>query len=552
MIDQHAFDLRVGDLNYIPTEEFEKNDALKTWAKEAISALESDRLLDVLINNKSEIRCILVKTNDGGIKGIITPNILIKNFAYFYEKLLVFFDAVLKTIDEAVTAVDADKKVVIWNQSAADMYKLSDEEILGSNIESHFTNLMLSKAMGENLDIHSHYHQPRNGTHVLINAAPIYIGNQLIGGVSCERDITDIVRLNNELSKASSEVDLLKSEIRKISGSSSAFDKMVGRSQQIQEVRKIGKKVAATDANVLLQGESGTGKEFFARALHLDSLRRSGPFITVNCGAIPTSLFESELFGYAPGAFAGAEVKGKPGMFELANGGTVFLDEVGELPPDIQVKLIRVLQDKVFYRVGSSEPIPADVRVIAATHRNLESMIANNQFREDLYYILNVVSVQMPPLRERKEDIPELMYFFLREFSQTYGKVIAKIEPEVTNAMLDYNWPGNLRELKNVVERMVVLAEGKVITKECLPENLNRHTYISLVSTPNQENLINVALEAERQVILKTLEQCDGNRSEAARILGIPRSTLYYKLRQLGIRHRSAYHSNTGGEKNKS
>lgn len=548
MAVQHAFNLRVGDLNYIPVEEFEKNDALKTCAEEAVSALENDSLLDVLINNKSEIRGILVKTKDGDIKGIITPNILLKSFAYCYKKLLAFFDAVLKTMDEAVTAVDAEKKVVVWNQSAAGMYKVSDDEILGSSIESHFTNVMLSKAMGDGEDIYSHYHQPRDGTHVLINTAPIYIDSQLIGGVSCERNITDIVRLNNELSKASSEVNLLKNEIRKISDSSSAFDKLIGRSQQIKELRKIGKKVAGTNASVLVQGESGTGKELFARALHLESLRRSGPFITVNCGAIPASLFESELFGYAPGAFAGAEAKGKPGMFELANGGTVFLDEVGELPPDIQVKLIRVLQDKVFCRVGSSEPVKADVRVIAATHRNLESMMANNQFREDLYYSLNVVSVKMPPLRERKEDIPELMHFFLQEFSQTYGKVIAKVEPEVTNIMLDYNWPGNLRELKNVVERMVVLLEGEVITKECLPENLNRHTYISLVSAPNQEKLINVAVEAERQVILKTLEQCGGNRSEAARLLGIPRSTLYYKLRQLGIRHR-AYHSNTGGEK---
>lgn len=549
MVAQHSFNLRVSDVTYIPIEEVKNNSELSAHLKNAVSVTESDPLLEILSNSKNSGKCLLVKDKHNMEKGLITSEQLVNFLSAAYKKLLSYFDAVLRTVNEAVTAVDSNNKVLIWNQNAEDFYRLSAEKILGADIEDYFANSIVTQAIHENTAVNSHYHQPCPGVHVLVNAVPVRQGQQLIGGVSCGRNITDVVRLNNELSKASSQVNLLKHEISKISGRDSAFNKLVGRSRKIQEIREIGRKVAGTAATILIKGESGTGKELFARAVHLDSPRRNGPFITVNCGAIPNNLFESELFGYAPGALIGGEPKGKPGMLELAHGGTIFLDEVGELPLDIQAKLFKALQNKYFNRIGSSEPIKVDVHIIAATHRDLESMVAKNQFREDLYYYFSVVTVNMPSLRERKEDIPELMHLFIQEFSQTYGKVINKVDPEVTNIMMDYSWPGNVRELKNVVERLVVLVEDDVITKEYLPENLRRHTYISLPSSPNKEKLTKVAVEAERQVILKALERCNGNKSAAARFLGIPRSTLYYKLRHMDISEGSGKHSGNRDEK---
>lgn len=451
-------------------------------------------------------------------------------------KVRSFFEAVLCQVNESVCGIDKLHRVVVWNPKAEELYEIKSEQILAARIEDFFSNLRVSNCMHEKKELKGHYHQPCDGTHVLINSAPVMAEDKVIGGLSVEKDITELVQLNQELTKASSQVKLLEQEIRKISGLDCAFRKLIGRSQAMQSLIAFGKKISTTDATVLLRGESGTGKELLARAIHQNSPRHMNPFIVVNCGAIPNNLFESELFGYEGGAFTGADRKGKPGMFELANGGTLFLDEVGEMPVEMQAKLLRVLQEGVFYRVGGSEPVQVNVRVLAATHRDLETMISRRQFREDLYYRLNVVSLEIPPLRERREDIPELVHLFLQEFCQKYDKSIKKVEPAVMTSFLDYIWPGNVRELKNAVERLAVLTDGDIIDEQSLPENLRRNTYISLVTSPvSQGKLMNVAVEAEKQLILKTLQQVRGNRSEAARVLGIPRSTLYYKLRQLGI-----------------
>lgn len=467
--------------------------------------------------------------------GVLDPLTSASILCEEFTRIRAYLDSVLTQVNECICGIDERHRVVIWNSKAEELYGVKSEEILSRRIEDFFSNIRITNCMHENKELKGHYHQPCEGTHVLINAAPVANGSSVIGGVTVEKDITEVVQLNQELTRASSQVKLLEQEIKKMSGQDCSFRHLTGRSVAMQNLISFGKKVSATDATVLLRGESGTGKELFARAIHQNSNRHMRPFIVVNCGAIPNNLFESELFGYESGAFTGADRKGKPGMFELANGGTLFLDEVGEMPVEMQVKLLRVLQESSYYRVGGSEPVQVNVRVLAATHRDLESMISRRQFREDLYYRLNVVSLEIPPLRERREDVPELVHLFLQEFAQKYEKAITKIEPAVMTAFLDYSWPGNVRELKNAVERLVVLTEGEVITERSLPENLRRNTYISLVTPTAQGNLMNVAVEAEKQLILKTLQQVRGNRSEAARVLGIPRSTLYYKLRQLGI-----------------
>lgn len=440
---------------------------------------------------------------------------------------------ILDTAHEAIAVIDAEDQVIGWNRAAEEMYQIPALEIINKKIDQYFTSLVVTDVVNK-VEVRDAYHQPCAGTHVLINASPIKLNDKIIGSVSAERDITETVYLHSELSKASSQVRLLEQEISKINSKKEAFTKIYGHSRKLTEVINLAKKVANTDAAVLIRGESGTGKELFAEAIHQESRRHDKPFIVINCGAIPPSLFESELFGYQPGAFTGADAKGRLGKFELAHEGTIFLDEIGELSPEHQVKLLRVLQNKKFYRVGGGDPVDVDVRVIAATHRDLEQMIGTGAFREDLYYRINVVSLLVPPLRERRDDIPELLYLFIREFCHQHNRDLVQLDEEIMDVLINYAWPGNIRELRNVVERMVVLADEEVIGVSLLPEAIRQSQH----RTGNREtsSLAAMTEEKERQIILTALQEAKGNRSQAARQLGIPRSTLYYKMKTLNIR----------------
>jgi DNA-binding NtrC family response regulator len=313
-----------------------------------------------------------------------------------------------------------------------------------------------------------------------------------------------------------------------------SFGQIIGKSKKMQEIYEIIEHVAQTDATVMIYGESGTGKELVARAIHYSGKRKEKPFIAVSCSAFPETLLESELFGYERGAFTGAYAR-KPGRFELADGGTLFLDEVGEIKPEIQVKLLRVLQDKAFERLGGKETIKVDVRIIAATNKDLEKEVAMGRFREDLYYRLNVIPIYLPPLRERKEDIPLLAEHFLRIYSEKNGKSIKRISPEAMEALMNYSWPGNVRELENVIERMVVLGTGDEITASQLPERIrnpniaNISTNLGMLEIPDE----GISLEdVEKMLIAKALAKANGNKSKAAKLLGITRRTLQYRLRK--------------------
>ena len=295
----------------------------------------------------------------------------------------------------------------------------------------------------------------------------------------------------------------------------------------MQEVRKLVHNVAATTANVLIYGESGTGKELVARTIHLLSPRRTAGFVPLNCAAIPENLLESELFGHEKGAFTGA-VQARQGKFELARGGTIFLDESGEMPLALQAKLLRVLQERVFERVGGTREIKADVRVIAATNRNLQDEVAEKRFREDLYYRLNVFPLQLPSLQERTDAVPQLSDFFLRRFCRQTGKELKGIEARAVEALETYRWPGNVRELQNVMERAVILAQD-VITTDNLPGEI-----VQKAASACQENrdLLKVT---EREIIVKALRKHRGNRRLAAEEMGISRRTLQYKLKEHGL-----------------
>ena len=498
------------------------------------SIIEEDALIHDVLTYLPELRyhpLVVVNTNNE-ILGVLVFDLLFSELARQFKITQARLNTVLETVDEALCIVDEEDKVVNWNHRAELLYNIKSEDIIGRNIEEYFSNLMVTKVIKEHSGVSSVYHQPCEGTHVLISANPVTIDNKVMGGVSAERDITEVVQLNQRLTHASSQVHELQSEINRITGTNNPFVRIKGHHHKLTELINMARKVAETNAAVLIRGESGTGKELFARAIHEASNRADKPFVVVNCAAIPPTLFESEVFGYDAGAFTGADRRGKTGYFERAHEGTLFLDEVAELPQDLQVKLLRVLQDQMFYRVGGSNPIKVDVRIITATHRDLEEMLSKDLFREDLYYRLNVVTLEVPPLRERREDIPELVYQFVQEYSHLYGKHIAKLEPSVMAILLAYPWRGNVRELKNVIERMVILAEGDVINDACVPSTLKHQGKHQL---PYHAGLVSVTEQTERELIQRTLKQANGNRSQTARMLGIPRSTLYYKMHQLGL-----------------
>jgi DNA-binding NtrC family response regulator len=318
----------------------------------------------------------------------------------------------------------------------------------------------------------------------------------------------------------------LQEELERRSG----FASIIGRSAEMKQVFEMVRQVAPSRSSVLITGESGSGKEMIAEALHYNSPRKDKPFIKVHCAALTESLLESELFGHEKGAFTGA-ISRKRGRFELAHLGTLFLDEIGEINQNVQIKLLRVLEEKSFERVGGEETIEVDVRLIAATNRDLKEAIARGIFREDLYYRLNVVNIHVPPLRERKEDIPLLITAFLKEFSKENGKPIEGIDPKARLALYNYSWPGNVRQLRNSVESAVVLCKGQTISLEDLPPNIRGESGGDSVRLSLGTSLADM----EKEVIRSTLAREGGNKSRTAEILGIGRKTLHRKIEEYGL-----------------
>jgi len=352
--------------------------------------------------------------------------------------------------------------------------------------------------------------------------------------------------------------DLTEQVARMEGGRGQAFDfeGVVGLCPAMQQIFKLVGKMASSDLTVLIRGESGTGKELLARAIHYNSRRLARPFVAVNCAAIPRDLLESELFGHEKGAFTGASAL-RRGKFELAEGGTLFLDEIGDMDLGLQAKILRVLQERQFERVGGERPLSADVRVIAATNQDLETAVTQKSFREDLYYRLNVVGINLPPLRGRREDIPLLVSHFLRLFAEEQGEEPKTVSPEALELMLAYDWPGNVRELENAVKRACVLAATSLILPEHLPAALARSEESGAGSSSSLERMLHQAIGAElqrlkeerdgqiyphflvaleRPLLLQVLERTRGNQLRAAELLGINRNTLRKKLRELGIR----------------
>ncbi|WP_245590548.1 sigma-54 interaction domain-containing protein [Aneurinibacillus terranovensis] len=502
----------------------------------------SIRLFDYVKTKQHANPIVIVDDQTGEPCGWVSSDSVFKALFTSLQQSISFYEAVLNTVDDSITIVDEKGIVIGWNKQAETMYNIAPADIIGQHITRHFKEdaVMLLKSIHDGSSISQHYNQPREGTHVLVNTSPVVLDGRIIGSLSAEKDISDVVRLHDKLSSATAHLHDLEKEFYS-EQQDQPFHRIKGKSITLQNAVNLAQKVAPTDATVLITGESGVGKELFAEAVHMASHRANKPFVALNCGAIPAALFESELFGYKKGAFTGAVSEGKKGKIDQAEGGTLFLDEIGELPLEQQVKLLRVLQEKQFYRVGGSEPIPANVRFIAATNRDLEAMVAAGQFRQDLFYRLNVVSISVPPLRERTEDIYELVHLFLKEFALKYNKPIPEVNPEVFTLFIRYPWPGNIRQLRNMVERLVILNDLK-IEPEHLPEGFlptitNPLPKKGLLPEPTLTQPLQPAYspQNEYQELVDALRTTYGNKSAAAHLLGISRATLYNRLKKYGL-----------------
>jgi len=336
----------------------------------------------------------------------------------------------------------------------------------------------------------------------------------IIGGVETFRDLSTIEALKKEISRNYSKEDI------------------ISKSHKIQSIFEILPQIAESDSSVIIQGESGTGKELFARAIHNLSNRKKGPFVAVNCGALPENLLESELFGYRRGAFTDAK-KDKPGRFALAEGGTLFLDEISDFSPLLQAKLLRVLQEKEYEPLGATSPVKADVRIVAATNQNLSEMVREKTFREDLFYRLNIVKIDLPPLRERKEDIPLLAEHFVKKLCLKTGKVIKFVSADVIRLFMGYNFPGNIRELENIIEHAFIMCAGETLEIDHLPAEL-RETMMT-VSFTKKPSLHDRFRKSEEDIIKDALQRNLGKRSATAKELGVHPTTLWRKMKQCGL-----------------
>ena len=426
---------------------------------------------------------------------------------------------ILDSIECAVFTIDLDFKITFFNYAAENITGFKKEEVLGKycyevlctnacETNCPFRDALKKKAKitGRRIEILDKYY----------SSIPVIAGsniikdknNVIIGGIINFKDITNIENLKKEV-------------IKKFQ-----FGDIISKNHRILQIFDILPDIAESNSNVLIEGPSGSGKEVFARTIHNLSRRKDHPFIAVNCGALPDTLLESELFGYEPGAFTDA-VKRKPGRFELANGGTLFLDEIGDTSPILQVKLLRAIQEKTIEPLGSTKSMKVDVRIICATNKDLLKLVQKGKFREDLYYRINVIKITLPPLKERKEDIPLLIQHFIKKFNAITGKNIKGITEEALTILMGYSYPGNIRELENIIEHAFVLSRSDYIDVNHLPTEI--------IETDEKDRRIPPLDEIEKNTIIKAISQFNGNKQKAAEALGIDRTTLWRKLKKYNI-----------------
>ena len=468
---------------------------------------------DFIMNEASEIH---------GVDKLLHENALMQ------ERL----QMILESVQDGICVVDRSGEVTYVNPSYLRIVHKTPEMVVGQNVFETAADGNRCAVLRSGIARIGSIRHKKDGTTIVANVNPIFVDGEIAGVVSVIKDITEIQTLMERLSQVSAKAEYLEQELLRTKKTAQAFANYIGKSGKVVDVLALASKAADSSANVLIRGESGTGKEVIAEGIHYASGRRRGPFIRVNCGAIPGALLESELFGHEKGAFTGA-VRRKLGKFELANHGTIFLDEIGELDKNLQVKLLRVLQQKEFDRVGGEETIHVDVRIIAATNRDLEAMVREGTFRDDLYYRLNVIPIILPPLRDRPDDIPLLVEHFIEKISKENKKDVRGITPDAMQMFMHYRWPGNVRELENVIERVITLMDTDLITAAMLPSYIKGDIAGREVQSLADDTVLPWE-EYEKQIIADALRQ-GTSFNGAAKLLRISHKTVAAKARKYGL-----------------
>ncbi len=440
----------------------------------------------------------------------------------------------LDNMQIGVIVSDSEGRIVYINETYARFLGMNPADQIGKHASDLEVNSRLHVVAKTGRAEVNYPHQFKDRA-FLVHRVPIKENGKVIAvlGLVLFDSASTASKLAEKVSFLESKVDLYENELLSLRSTRYTFDSIVGESAVMQELKRHARKAAATDLPIVITGQSGTGKELFAQAIHHASARRPFAFIRINCSAIPKDLLESELFGYEKGAFTGAKTKGKPGKFELAHHGTLFLDEIGDLPLEMQPKLLRVLEEKEFERIGGTHLVKSDFRLIAATNQNLEEMLKEGHFREDLFYRLNVVPIEIPPLQKRKDDILPLVRHFLKHAARHWGLPAVTLEAQAQEALLAYAWPGNVRELSNVLERVLSYLEGNTIFLCDLPFYLYRSP--KGMKKRGRTGLKTVQRSAEREAIRFALESTEYNKARAAKLLGIHRSVLYKKMKKYNI-----------------
>ncbi|MFF2288219.1 sigma-54 interaction domain-containing protein [Peribacillus butanolivorans] len=447
-----------------------------------------------------------------------------------HEEIL--FKDIIEFAYDGLVMVDTEGYVQMLSHAYADFLGVDQESSIGKHvteiIENTRMHLVAKTGKQEVAEL-----QKIKDNYIIATRSPILKQGKIVGAVGkiLFKNVGQFTALSKRVNLLEIELKKYKGDFRERNKASYTFDHIMGKSPALLEVKVQARIAAKSDSNVLILGESGTGKELFAHSIHNESRRAMGVFVKVNCAAIPAELLESELFGYEEGSFTGAKKGGKAGKFEAADGGTIFLDEIGELPLHMQVKLLRVLQEKEIERVGSTGSVQIDVRVIAATNRNLEEMVSKGEFRLDLYYRLKVMQIHVPSLRKRLEDVEILVNYFVEKYQNLMKKRVQGMSDQALRLLRLYKWPGNIRELENIIERALnIVEEEEMIDSKHLPEEITGHKELVPIRT-----LAEVMEETERATIFSCLEMTSGNKSETAKRLGVSRTTLYEKMNKYGL-----------------
>ncbi|MBT2215516.1 sigma 54-interacting transcriptional regulator [Virgibacillus dakarensis] len=454
-----------------------------------------------------------------------------------YRDLEEEYNIVLQSSQDVIHIIDNKGVTLRISKSCETVEGVKAEKLIGKNLENMVENKVYSKSVGlevlRNQKSVTILQKAYNGKEIISTGTPFFKDGKLFRVIINARDISDLVDLKNKIKdteRIKEELKLFRSQQAKING-------IVVKSRKMQEVINLATRVSSVDSTVLITGESGVGKGVISNFIHNKSNRKNGPFIKVDVTAIPETLLESELFGYEKGAFTGADPNGKMGLIKLADKGTLFLDEIGDLPLNLQGKLLRLVQDREFIKVGGKKPIKVDIRIITATHKSLEKMVEDKTFRQDLYYRLNVIPIEIPPLRDHKDDIQPLIFNYLEKLNTRYG-TRKKLSNDALDSLLEYAWPGNIRELENIIERLIVMSEGDTIQRNDLPKSILQKTSFeySLYSETSGENSFKSIMDTYEKKLLFYVKEKSKSTSDMAKILMLDRSTIRRKLKKHNIK----------------